>query len=153
MMNYPANKTELDRLLKGILQETNLNILITNYKDFYSKFSCKPDKNDYPYPGKTDVIDEDKSVKWNREEVERLRNAYEDRVKELNTCKNLIDHTFERRIIEILAVENDISIAESKKLWSYAYSEGHSDGIYNVINWYNEIVELYLDLLEIRKKK
>ena len=153
MMNYSVNKTELDKLLKGILQETNLDILIINYKDFYSSFSCKPDKNDYPYPGKTDVIDEDKSVKWNREEVKRLRNAYEDRVKELNKYKNLIDHTYESRIIEVLADENDISIAESKKLWSHAYSEGHDSGIYNVISYYDEIVELYLDLLEIRKKK
>lgn len=106
MMNYPVNKTELDRFFRGILQETNLDILIINYKDFYNSFSCKPDKNDYPYPGKTDVIDEDKSVKWNKEDsdeidnlksqIEEIEDKMEDNDKNSNDYK-----TFKKEIDEM----------------------------------------------------
>lgn len=102
---------------------------------------------------KTDIIDEDESVKWNKEEVQRLRRAFENKVEELNRYKNLICSAFEGRIIEILANDNSVSVEESQRIWSYAYSEGHSCGIRNVISCYEEFVSAYADLLKIRKEQ
>lgn len=150
---YPTNKDEFDSLLKKIKKEETLNILVSSFESFYTGYSCKPNKEEYPYPKETDVIDEYESVKWNREEVQRLRRAFENRVEELTRYKNLISSAFEGRIIEILASDNSISVEESQKIWSYAYSEGHSCGIREVISYYENFIEVYFDLLKIRKEQ
>ena len=149
---YPTNKDGFDSLVKKIKEEKALNILVSSFESFFTGYSCKPNREEYPYPKETDVIDEDESVKWNREEVQRLRRAFESKVEELNRYKNLISSAFEGRIIEILAKDNSISVEESQKIWSYAYSEGHSCGIRNVISCYEEFISVYADLLKIRKE-
>lgn len=150
---YPTNKDRFDSLIKKIKKEKELNTLVSSFESFCTGYSCKPNREEYPYPRVTDVIDEDKSVKWNREEVQRLRRAFENKVEELNRYKNLISSAFEDRIIEILTKGNSISIEESQKIWGYAYSEGHSCGIRNVISCYEEFVSVYADLLKIRKEQ
>lgn len=150
---YPTNKDEFDSLIKKIKKEKTLNILVSSFESFCTGYSCKPDREEYPYPRATDIIDEYESVKWNREEVQRLRRAFENRAEELTRYKNLISSAFEGRIIEILASDNSISVEESQKIWNYAYSEGHSYGIRNVIYCYEEFVSVYDDLLEIRKEQ
>lgn len=150
---YPTNKDEFDSLIKKIKKEKTLNILVSSFESFCTGYSCKPDREEYPYPRATDIIDEYESVKWNREEVQRLRRAFENRAEELTRYENLISSAFEGRIIEILASDNSISVEESQKIWNYAYSEGHSYGIRNVISCYEEFVSVYDDLLEIRKEQ
>lgn len=150
---YPTNKDEFDSLIKRVKKEKTLNILVSSFESFCTGYSCKPNREEYPCPRVTDIIDEDESVKWNGEEVQRLRRAFENKVEELNRYKNLISSAFEGRIIEILAKDNSISVEESQKIWSYAYSEGHSCGIRNVISCYEEFVSVYADLLKIRKEQ
>lgn len=150
---YPTDKNEFDCLIKRIKKEKSLDVLVASYESFYMHYSCKPDREKYPYPKMTDVIDEEQSVKWNREEVTRLRKAFENRVDELNKYKNLISNEFENGIIKILAKGNHISVNESKKIWSYAYSEGHSSGIRTVIACYYDFIDVYVDLLKIREEQ
>lgn len=148
----PTNKNEFESLIKTIKKEKNLNILICSYERFCSSFSCKPNREEYPYPRYTDVIDEDKSVKWNRGEVDRLRKAFEIRVDELNKWKNMIVNAIEERIVQILGKDNGISPQESNLIWRYSYSEKHSYGIKDVVSFYEEFVDIYGDLLKIRKE-
>lgn len=148
----PTNKNEFECLIKSIKKEKNLNTLICSYERFCSSFSCKPNREEYPYPRYTDVIDEDKSVKWNREEVDRLRKAFEIRVDELNKWKNLIVNAIEAKIVQILGKDNGISPQESNLIWRYSYSEKHSYGIRDVVSFYEEFVDIYSDLLKIRKE-
>ena len=101
----------------------------------------------------TDVIDEEQSVKWNREEVTRLRKAFENRVDELNKYKNLIFNEFENGIIKILAKDNHISVAENKKIWRYVFEERHSNGIRTIIAYYYDFIDVYIDLLKIREEQ
>lgn len=150
---YPISKDEFDSLIKKIKKEESLNLLVSSYKSFYTNYPGKLNREEYPYPKETDIIDEDKSVKWNKEEVQRLRRAFESKVEELNKYKNLISNAFEDKIIEILAKDNNVSVAESKKIWSYAYSEEHSCGIGTIISCYEEFVSVYADLLKIRKEQ
>ena len=51
------------------------------------------------------VIDEDKSVKWNREEVQRQNDLYEQEVKDLNTKKNKFRDSLYDEVIEKIADE------------------------------------------------
>lgn len=150
---YPTNKDGFNSLIKKIKKEKTLDTLVSSFESFCTSYSCKPNSEEYPYPRTTDIIDEYESVKWNREEVQRLRRAFENRAEELTRYRNLISSAFEGRIIEILASDSCISVAESQKIWNYAYSEGHSCGIRNVISCYENFVSVYDDLLEIRKEQ
>lgn len=148
----PTHKDECNSLIKEIKKEKELYVLVLSYEEFCLNYSCKPDREEYPYPKRTYILDEEKSVKWNREEVERLRKAFENKVEELNKYKNLITKAFEDRIVKAMAKDNGISVEESLKIWNYAYAEKHSNGIIFVVYCYNELAGLYADLLEIRGK-
>lgn len=149
----PTSKGEYSSLIKEIKKEKELDVLVSSYEKFCMGYSCKPDREKYPYPKRTDILDEDRSVKWNREEIERLRKVYENKVVELNKHKNLIINAFEDTVVKVLAKDNHLSLDESRKIWNYAYAEKHSDGIIFVVCCYNEVAGLYADLLEIRGKK
>ena len=145
-------KEQFEELVKWIKKEKDMGCLIKSFDDFTLRFSCRPDREIYPYPKINDVIDEDKSVKWNREEVNRLRERFEKRVEELNKYKNKLTVEYEDRLITLLGKDNDISHDESSKIWSYAYSESHSSGVGDVVSTYREVVDLYNDLLKIHNK-
>ena len=51
----------------------------------YSSMSCKPSAKRYP---ENYVLDEDKTVRWNREQVKKHNDAVEEEVKRLNSEKN-----------------------------------------------------------------
>ena len=55
------------------------------FADDWYKFSCKPTVQKY---GKAHVFDENKSVKWNKEEVERRNKLHDEEVKQLQKEKN-----------------------------------------------------------------
>ena len=145
------NEKEFDNTLKQINKEKNLEKLVNDYEVFYMHFSCRPDREEYPYPKKDTVIDENQSVKWNREEVNRQRATFEKRVEDLNKWKNKLNNQYEHRIITLLGKENSISYDESSLIWSYAYMDGHSSGVRNVISIYCDLIDLYDDLLRIRE--
>lgn len=149
-MNY-MNEKEFDNVLKQINKEKDLGKLVSEHEDFCMHFSCKPNRDEYPYPKKDTVIDEYKSVKWNREEVERQRAAFEKRVEELNKWKNILCNQYEVRMITLLAKDYGISYDESSKVWAYAYAKCHSSGVRNVMAVYGDVVDLYEDLLKIRE--
>ena len=146
-------KEQFEELEKWIKKEKDMNCLIESFDDFTLHFSCRPNREIYPYPKINEVIDEDKSVKWNREEVSRLRERFEKRVEELNKYKNKIIVEYEDRLITLLGKDNNISHDESSKIWSYAYLESHSSGVRDVTSMYEEIADLYNDLLKIHNKQ
>lgn len=137
--------------IKDIDNMTNINDLIHSFDEFTLKYSFRPNKDEYPNPKVGTILDEDKSVKWNREEVERLRNRYSEKLSELNKEFHNISNTFENKIVSELARIYNFSIEESKKIWSYACDESHSEGVIAVKNTYEEIADLYTDLLSVRK--
>lgn len=73
------------------------------------------------------VIDEDKSIKWNREEVIRLNKEYEDEVARLNTQRNKFRDELFTKIYDYIAesVGNDCNVAQAEVIWNFAYNLGH----------------------------
>lgn len=138
-------------ILNAIKAMKSVDELVKNYETFCNTFSCKPDPQIYSRPKIGTIIDEDQSVRWNKEEVERLRNTYENRAKELNQYKNTIMNTYEKHIIKLLAEENGITIDESVIIWTYAWRKSHDEGMKSVVYTFNEIVDLYIDLLNLKK--
>lgn len=147
------NEKEFDSIIKQVNKEQNIEKLADSYEDFCMHFSCKPDREEYPYPKDGTVIDEDKSVKWNREEVKRQRTAFENRIKELNRWKNILCHQYEVKLTTLLGENYGITCDESSRIWDYAYEEGHGNSIRNVIAVYSDVVDLYVDLLVLHGKE
>lgn len=140
------------KIIKEIVSRKDINELVNAYFTFTVEFSCKPDADKFPKYRVGDVIDEDKSVKWNREEVERLIEARANEVKRLNTEKNAISHLFDDAIKQMLSKEYSVSVEETKILWRYAYEEGHSSGLNDVVSYFREFAGMYNELKAVKSK-
>lgn len=138
--------------IKEVKKLNDIDEIIKEYESFLINFSCKPNRYNFPYPKTGDILDEDKSVKWNREEVFRLRDIYNKEVTNLNKQKNNISNTYKDVLCKVLAKEADISRKEADIIWQYAYGEGHSCGIHTCVDTFRDIAEVYNDLLEAKNK-
>lgn len=136
--------------IKELVKTKDADAIIKGWQEFSNTFSCRPDEEKFPKCKVGDIIDEDMSVKWNREEVGRRITARDEEVKRLNRLKSCINTEYRNGLIKVLAKENKIKIDESKIIWDTAYEREHSSGLYAVYSEYNELVEMYEDLLEIR---
>lgn len=148
-----GNAKELQDVIKSIKAEKNITTLVSAYEDFLYNFSYEPDRNEFPYPKEGTIIDEEKSVKWNREEVERQRNAYLNKIKEINQSRNLIIVHLRDQLAKVLAKENKLNIDESKKLFTYAFNVDYNNGVRAVVNTYKNLAKMYKELIDIHDGK
>ena len=90
------------------------------------------------------VFDENKSVKWNREQVEINNAAYRAEVARLNTEKNKAREDVINMIIEKIQSEVGTSLSKrkAKAIWELAYEERHSYGFYDVREYLFKLVAL-----------
>lgn len=95
--------------LEEIKKCNNVDILEEQFHLYLTAFSCRPDREDFPYPKIGSTLDEEKSVRWNREEVDRLRAVYNDEVKKLQKLHNEINKAYENRMTVLLAKEYKLS--------------------------------------------
>ena len=108
-------------------------------------FSCKPDET-FNRPKIGTVLDEDKSVKWNREEVLRLREAYDEEVKRLNTIKNKMCDNAYGTVLKYISQETGLSEEKAKRFWNFVYNKFHAN---DDLFWHlDELIEFYNDLQE-----
>lgn len=106
----------------------------------YINFSCRPKSPKYKIGH---VINEDKSVKWNREEVERLNKKHKDEVKELNRQKNLLYTNLVNSIEEYIISETNVDKAKAEKIYNYLYMEYHSYGLRELLSHLDDLLELF----------
>lgn len=111
----------------------NWNEIRANYERMES-MSCKPEDRKYPSDY---IFDEEKSVKWNREEVERLNREREEKVKELQRAKNKArDEVMEDIYLAIQReVGGGIDREDAMKIWDCAYERGHAYGWNDIKCW------------------
>ena len=114
--------------------------------------SCKPDFKKLP---EGFITDEDKSVKWNREQVELNHKKYSDEVNRLNTLKNSKrDELYEDIYATIQdSVGNGFTREQAMVLWDYAYSEGHAYGMGDIVSTLRDVIDLVERLNEAGKRK
>ena len=96
------------------------------------------------------VFDEDKSVKWNREQVEDNNSRYLEEVKRLNTEKNHRRDELHERIYKVIQDEVGYGLSRRKAmlLWNRAYEDGHGCGIREIISNLDDLMELAIQLLK-----
>ena len=95
------------------------------------------------------IFDEDKSVKWNIEQVEvNNRNYYLEVMKlksERSECINVLLEDIYTAIQEDMSCE--ISIEQAKIIWGYAYDMGHSGGVYDIFSHLYDLMNFVESLL------
>ncbi len=147
------NAKDLKEITRSIKAEKNLGTLISVYEDFLKNFSCKPDRDKFPYPKVGSIIDEEKSVKWNKKEVERQRNVYFTKLQEINQSRNFVIVNLRDQLAKVLAKENQLTIDESKELFTYAFNIDYNNGVRAVVNTYKDLAKMYKNLLNIHDNK
>ena len=88
------------------------------------------------------VIDEDKSVKWNREEVERLNEEMKAKVNKNKQERRDMDNKYRKDVIRAYANDSGYSEEKVGVIFNHAYSESHSSGMNEVIQTLEELIDL-----------
>lgn len=90
------------------------------------------------------IFDEDKSVKWNREQVEINNAVYRAEVARLFTEKNKARDDVINMIVEKIQSEVGASLSKrkAKAIWEFAYEERHSYGFYDVHAYLFKLIDL-----------
>lgn len=146
------NKEYLDKnWIKNMIKNNNSSDIADCFDLFSLEYSCTPDAEKFPKVKEGDILDEEKSVRWNREEVERLRNTRAEEVKRLNREKAEINKLYTYGLIKRLAKENHITVDEAKIIWSKAYDMEHSSGVRACVSEFEELADMY-DALKNTKK-
>ncbi len=93
------------------------------------------------------IIDEDKSVKWNREEVERINKDYDEEVTRLRNQKQSAINEVEKQIYEFIAECTGLPVEKAPKVWSMVYADHHSGGLYEIFGALEEMCDFLYELL------
>lgn len=112
--------------------------------DEVNRLSCKPGP-EFKKVAVGTILDEEKSVRWNREEVSRLQEEYTEEVKRLNRERNKKYVEVIEKIIAFIAEETGLSNEKAKILWEFTYGHHHAYGD-TLFNYLEEYCDLYNDL-------
>lgn len=94
------------------------------------------------------IIDEEKSVRWNREEVERRNKEMKERIEENRRQRREKERQQDEDIIRAYANESGLTEEQVGKIYRHAYSQYHSSGISEVIDELNELISLFIDVMK-----
>lgn len=118
-----------------------------------NSMSCKPEKM-YRY-GRCTIIDVNKSVRWNREEVERRNNVYAEAVKALKIKRNCaLAEVYEEVYAYIMMqVGNKCTREQAEMLWDYAWRLKRSTGFQAALDCLDELIELVNHFMDKGSKR
>lgn len=88
------------------------------------------------------IEDDNQSVKWNREFVEKNNNDYLKAVADVNRKRSVAMNKSNGEIIKWIQKETKTSEHGAKMIFQSAYDHGHSYGLYAVKDWLEELCEL-----------
>lgn len=108
--------------------------------------SCKPTGKRVP---KGYVFDENKSVKWNAEEVIRNNEAVQKEVSELQRNRSIAINTATDEIVKLIVQEFDCSITKNQAyiIWNLAYEKGHAFGCSEIGTYLKELIDVFKEFV------
>lgn len=124
-----------------------------------AQMSCTVSLDEFPIYKEGDIIDENQTVIWNREEVVRRKKARENAIKKKKRIREFAIENVECIIINLTAVElmerdivknGDIKRAIEKAIFIYneAWDSHHSYGIYEVCLHIDDLIDFIEEFLE-----
>ena len=101
------------------------------------------------------IIDENQSVKWNREQVRLTNENYRKELADLNAKKSEARSAILNDVYEYIQFEvgNNLSRESAIKIWEYAYAEGRDDGIHYIKCCLDDVIDLILEILDEQDRK
>lgn len=96
----------------------------------------------------TEIIDEDKSVKWNREQIEKENDKIRLHNEAIKDAKKKSSLKFENDLKEVIMSEHGLSADQASKVYREAYEYGHSAGEMEILWEALELGELAEEILE-----
>ena len=98
------------------------------------------------------IFDEEKSVRWNREEGTRRRQQYQDEIREYRKACGEMQIRFRHDIISFLKDEYHFNESESELIADKAYERGHSVGYYEVLHQTQELADFCEEFIAAGKE-
>lgn len=98
------------------------------------------------------VLDEDKSVRWNREEVAHRNNSRKGKLAAYMSKINQCDRDIDQKIKDYLRSEFGFSEAVARVVFNEAYEDGHHAGYEEVASYahsYGLFVEQVMDAADL----
>lgn len=99
------------------------------------------------------VLDEEKSVRWNREEVIRKNNSIKGKLAAYSAKINQCDREVNQKIQEYLCSEFGFTEAVARIIFNEAYEDGHHAGFEEVASYarsYGLLVEQVFEAMDLR---
>lgn len=109
--------------------------------------SCKPTAKRVP---KGYVFDEDKSVRWNAEQVESHNVEIQKEVSEKQKARSLAINKATDAIIALIVDEfyGEINSKQAEVIWNIAYDRGHSGGKYEIEAQLQQFMSAFYDFIK-----
>lgn len=130
------------------------HILIDDIKEKWYKvvdFSTIPDSSFKSYPHGY-VFDEEKSVKWNREELERVNAEYHNERDRLRRAYSDLYNEANDLTLKYIMQETRMNVDQAKILWLYVDREYHHD-LYELFEKLDEFIDLHNDIAKADKEE
>jgi hypothetical protein len=116
--------------------------------------STKPDSTKFHRYNENDIIDENKTVKWNREEIIRRNDTYKAEKARLQAVRNEALCSIINDIKEVFSDELSTYHINSKKsgkeiaslIYNKAYEDSYSYGIYDVLQKMDDYMDFIYEL-------
>lgn len=91
------------------------------------------------------VFDEDKSVRWNREEAARVNNEYDAKCKILRAERDVADSLVTDSIKKYISINVGCSLQRASLIWNFVYGHYHSDidELFDKLEEFEELFENY----------
>ena len=110
-------------------------------------------KNTKEYPKKTEsmkygyISDEEKSVRWNKEQVELNKVVYQNKIDEYQKEENKRFELFKTDLIAVISYIADLKENQAEVIFNKAWEEGHSEGLEEVIIQAEELTYFITDII------
>lgn len=107
--------------------------------------------NEHPHYHANHIFDEDKSVRWNREEVTRRNNKRQELLRIQQEEEDTIFQKAEDRILEEIKDVYGFSDALCRVIYKKAYEDGHSNGTEEIYTYAMDYASFADDILDASK--
>lgn len=113
-----------------------------NYEDFVGEIKA-------PYYA-TDVIDIDKTVRWNQEEISKRNKEIAEHNENIFKRKAVGTENFKKDLTEAIANDLFFNYKQAEVIFERAWEDGHEDGFVEVIKNANNLVSVItrIDILK-----
>lgn len=88
------------------------------------------------------IIDEDKSVKWNREEVVRRNKGIKKEIQDNKNARNAANEQFNQDIISVYAKEYDMKQSQVSLIYSYVLQQSCSHDVQEILDTLEDLLSL-----------